>query len=225
MTKNTEVKNISDRFSFFPDLKEDEKIRLLEGLSFKVVKKNQLILPSDNTSIQIYLLMKGSIRAVVDSESGKTVTVKKYDKNTCIVMLSKYYLGFEININLLADEDCELAFVPNSLANNLFVNNLAVKDFAIKEICDLLSGAVEMLRQITYKDLPCKLALWIVEHCRLSNDCVIKITHEKIAQELASVREVVSRNLKKFEQQGYVQLYRGRIKVIKLEALQEIANV
>ena len=56
---------------------------------------------------------------------------------------------------------------------------------------------------------------------RDDNDC-IKQTHQHIAIELGSAREVISRVLKEFENKGYVHLVRGKIEVVKVTGLSEI---
>ncbi|MDZ4910576.1 helix-turn-helix domain-containing protein, partial [Clostridium perfringens] len=57
---------------------------------------------------------------------------------------------------------------------------------------------------------------YLLEQSRYQDSNILYITHENIANELGSSREVISRILKKFEKEGNIEVFRGKIKLINL---------
>lgn len=217
------TQRLKESLDFFGDLKIEEQERLVQSITIKSYKKNQLVMAHSCDSICIYIVKKGSLRAIVESESGKTVTLKKYDKtNNVIIAIGREYLDFEVEVDYIVDEDCEIAMMSSFFINLLFNNNLAVKDYVIKNSVALLRGAIQALQQITNRDIAGKVSAWLLHQFENNvNSNKIIATHEKIAQEIGSVREVVSRNLKKLQERGMIELYRGSIAIISKEKLEE----
>jgi CRP/FNR family transcriptional regulator len=76
-----------------------------------------------------------------------------------------------------------------------------------------------LIEAVTYLRLDERLAELLV-----SRGMLIKTTHSQLADELGSVREVISRILKDFEAKGLLKLDRGIIKIIDLESLRKLYN-
>ena len=78
------------------------------------------------------------------------------------------------------------------------------------------------MQQILFKSIDKRLATFLIEEVKKTNSLDIKITHEQIAVNLGSAREVISRMLKYFSEEGYVKLSRGVIHVNDKKALMSI---
>lgn len=217
---------LRDNLSFYNELAIVDKDKLVQGTIIKAYRKNQLIITNDIDTLNVYLILSGSVRAIVESESGKTVTIHKYDKQSPLFMsFGKKYLDIEVGYNLLVEENCQIACLPSNVANTLFNTLACVKDFVIKHLLITLSNAVGILQQINNRDLLARLAQCLVTRKAMQNSNTIFLTHEQIAQEIGSVREVVTRNLKKLKDLGIVGLERGKITIISFEKLFEMASL
>ena len=75
-----------------------------------------------------------------------------------------------------------------------------------------------------WKSLDRRLAAFLVEESLIEETETLKITHEKIANHLGSQREVISRMLKYFQEEGLVQLSRGSIELLDFERLEELSE-
>jgi CRP/FNR family transcriptional regulator len=80
------------------------------------------------------------------------------------------------------------------------------------------------MEQIMWKSFDKRLAEFLLQEAQLDGSMELKITHEKIANHMGTAREVVTRMLRYFQNEGMVKLTRGTIEITdeeKLEALQD----
>jgi len=82
-----------------------------------------------------------------------------------------------------------------------------------------------LMEQIMWKSFDKRLASFLLEESMIENTTVLKITHEVIASHLGSAREVVTRMLKYFQNEGMVKLTRGTIEILNMKKLNELDNI
>ena len=80
------------------------------------------------------------------------------------------------------------------------------------------------MQQILFLSFDKRLALFLVDETAKTGEDTLIMTHEQIAKYIGSAREVVSRMLKYFEEEGYVKLSRGRIEVTDIEGLETLVS-
>ena len=81
-----------------------------------------------------------------------------------------------------------------------------------------------LMEQIMWKSFDTRLAAFLLEEMQLEGTPVLKITHEKIAAHLGTAREVVTRMLRYFQNEGMVRLTRGSIEITEKEKLEDLSN-
>ncbi|MFY9380493.1 MAG: helix-turn-helix domain-containing protein, partial [Acutalibacteraceae bacterium] len=79
------------------------------------------------------------------------------------------------------------------------------------------------MKKIILKSFDKRIARFLIDESENVNNDKIKITHEQIAKYMGSAREVVSRMLKYFENEGFVKLYRGGIQILDKQALEDLS--
>jgi CRP/FNR family transcriptional regulator len=93
------------------------------------------------------------------------------------------------------------------------------RDAVFSLFADRLTGLMTLVEEVAFHKLDQRLAAWLV-----TRGPVILASHQVIAQELGSVREIVSRLLKQFEEQHFVRLGRERIEVLDLPGLKKLTE-
>jgi len=123
-----------------------------------------------------------------------------------------------------AEKDSAFWSIPACLFKNLKEESLAVSNFAASLISSNFSELMWLMEQIMWKSFDKRLAAFLLEESRNEDAWVLPITHEKIANHMGTAREVVTRMLKYFQNEGMVKLTRGAIEIVdpeKLHALQD----
>ena len=85
-----------------------------------------------------------------------------------------------------------------------------------------ISSLIELVSEIALERLDVRLARHLLQLC--DGDQMIRTTHEALATEIGTAREVISRQLRQFEQQGWIKTARGRITLIETQSLQALSD-
>lgn len=80
------------------------------------------------------------------------------------------------------------------------------------------------MEQIMWKSFDKRLAGFLLEECSLEGTNILKITHETIASHMGTAREVVTRMLRYFQNEGMVKLARGTVEICEERRLQELSD-
>lgn len=112
-------------------------------------------------------------------------------------------------------EDAEVVLLPLSLMEKWMAQHRSWYEFVIDTYRKRFEEVLEVVDNIAFKAMDERLAFYLKKHKEVTGSKDIKLSHQEIATELNTSREVISRLLKKMEQQGLVNLHRNHIELIK----------
>lgn len=115
-------------------------------------------------------------------------------------------------------EDLEVVVLPPGTFRELFSRLDSFREHVFSRFSERLSDMLQLVSAVTFQKLDQRLASALVDKTN-----PILATHQALADELGSVRELVSRLLKNFADQGWVRLGRGQIEVVDAAALCRLA--
>ena len=110
--------------------------------------------------------------------------------------------------------------IPAPSFNQLMIDSAVFRRFVMTNYGVLISDLIVLLDEVTFHSLDARLAKLLLD----SGHVTIGRTHQLIADELGTAREVVSRQLKSFEQKGWVTLGRGHVGLTNRIALEKLAS-
>ena len=119
----------------------------------------------------------------------------------------------QFNVMIEAEKDTEFWSLPACLFKNLIDESLAVSNFSRSLLSSNFSELMWLMEQIMWKSFDKRLAAFLLEETQLEESNVLKITPEKIAAQMGTAREVVTRMLRYFQNEGMVKLTRGTIEI------------
>lgn len=99
--------------------------------------------------------------------------------------------------------------------DELLTGSAEFRELVFKDFSQRLSIIIQLTQEVAFNKLDLRLAQFLLNHD------LSKITHQQIALELGTVREIISRLLKQFQDEGLVKLHRNRIQLLDSVALQE----
>jgi CRP/FNR family transcriptional regulator len=124
------------------------------------------------------------------------------------------------------EEGATLGVIPASFYQELFAQEPACQQFIFHTISTRLQEVMLLIDEVVFKSMDERLAQFILHNLNHhEREEKLDITHEKIAIELGTAREVISRLLKDFEKKNIVHLARGKIIVRDIEGLKKIAGM
>ena len=209
---------------FWNKLTEEQQNRICEVIEFRKEKTGVHIHDSSAECLGLVAVRSGQLRAYILSEDGREITLSRmFEYDVSLLSASCVMPDIQMNVMIEVEKEAEFWSIPACLFKNLMDESLAVSGYARSLIGSNFSELMWLMEQIMWKSFDKRLAEFLLEESRLEESGSLKITHEKIANHLGTAREVVTRMLRYFQNEGMVKLTRGTIELTdeaKLEALQ-----
>ena len=132
--------------------------------------------------------------------------------------------SFKADITITAEKDTSVIVIPAHVYEQLASTSIKLVTYASEIMATHFSDVMWLLEQIMWKSFDKRLASFLIEESSLEESTILKITHEKIANHLGTAREVVTRMLKYFQNEGYVTLTRGTIEITDFKNLEKLSK-
>lgn len=221
MAAKNDIKTILPKFlPFWNELSDADRELLLERTSVRSFKKGEIIHSCSGACLGLIGVVTGNLCVCMLSEEGREITLfPLYQKDLCVFGTACVLRPVTCHSHLAAEMDTELLMVPHPVWEDIMRRNLAVECFAYKLSRELLSTVLSTMQQMLFWDFETRLAFHLVREYERTQDSRIRTTHEKIARNIGSAREVVTRMLKRFSDLGMVEVRRGAILILDAEAL------
>ena len=214
-----------DYLPFWNKLTDEQKERIDEVIEFRSVKKGTHIHDSSAECLGLVAVKSGQLRAYILSEDGREITLSRlFEYDVSLLSASCVMPDIQMNVMIQVEKDSEFWSIPACLFKNLMDESLAVSSYARNLLGGNFSELMWLMEQIMWKSVDKRLAEFLLEEARLEDTSVLKITHEQIANHLGTAREVVTRMLRYFQNEGMVKLTRGTIEIADEKKLLELSN-
>lgn len=223
MLKDEDIKYIAKAFPFWSDLNKDDKKFFLDHISHAHYEKGNPIHSGSMDCIGVLLIRKGNIRVYILSDEGKEVTLYRMsDGDICILSASCILKNITFDVHIDAESNCDLLVIESKYYQQLCNHNIYAENFTQKIVIDRFSDVMWAMEQILFMSFDKRLAIFLSDESARTGSDVIGLTHEQIAKYVGSAREVVSRMLKYFQEEGIVELSRGGVKIINKKKLRAL---
>ena len=196
---------------FEPDL-----ISEIKGLEEVELDANNVILKEQSFIKEIPLLLEGSIKVRKTDSSGKEIILYHLQPGeSCILSITSCLNEKQSNAEAIIEEKSRLIIVPAEKARLWMDKYKKWRSFVLKLYYDRLHILLSLVDDIAFKQVDVRLIekLKLLQQ-RYGNE--IQATHQELANEIGTAREVISRLLKQLENTGKIKLERGIIKIISL---------
>ncbi|MBI5331554.1 MAG: Crp/Fnr family transcriptional regulator [Betaproteobacteria bacterium] len=164
------------------------------------------------------LVLEGRIKVSKRAGNGREIRLYGvHPGELCIVTVSCLLGGDAYPATGIAETPVSALGVPRALFLRLVAEHPPFRDVVFRLFAERMSGLMQLVEEVAFRKLDQRLAAWLLARAPL-----IQASHQGIADELGSVREIVSRLLKQFEEQGWVRLGRERVEVIDPDGLKRL---
>ena len=208
---------------FWGLLSEQERALVVENTSCKKYEKGKNLFSTGRECLGLVVVKSGKLRIYTVSEDGREVTFCRLETgDVCMLTAGCAVHSTSVDVVVDVENSSEICIVSPQCISNLIEQNARLESFLLRAAISKLTEIIWGLQQILFMSMDKRLAGFLVdESTRLASDD-IRLTHEQIAKYVGSAREVVSRMLKYFEQEGSVKLQRGSIQIIDRDKLEAI---
>ena len=165
--------------------------------------------------------LAGQSRVYKMSSSGREILLYRVAAGeTCVITTTCLLGNSNYPASTIVEEPIKDVIIPSPAFNQLMIDSAVFRRFVMTNYGALISDLIVLLDEVAFHSLDARLAKLLLD----ANSETISRTHQLMADELGTAREVVSRQLKRFEQKGWVQLGRGHVEVSNRAKLENLAN-
>jgi CRP/FNR family transcriptional regulator len=169
------------------------------------------------------LVLDGSVRVQKVSMSGREIILYRVESgDSCVLTTSCLLAGDLYPAEGIAETEVKAVAIPVQIFRKGMAESEGFRQFVLSAYGQRISNLIVLVEEVAFGRVDVRLAQCLLRHAR--HGTTIQATHQDLAAELGSAREVISRQLKEFERNGWVALHRGRLDVLDSQALRELAS-
>ena len=209
---------------YFPQFihsNDPEVDRLMESaVKIEIPAGQQVFYPG--SACENYLLMLvGCINTKLISENGREVLLYHVRSgDSCVLTTSCLLSGEHYPAEGVTEENVTAFVIPAAVFHHGINHSPFFRQFVFKNFAQRLSSVISRMEEVVFGPIDQRLSKMLLD----THKTVIKMTHQELAAELGTAREVVSRHLKRYEAYGWVNLSRGTLEITDAPALKKLSE-
>lgn len=215
---------ISRYLPIWNKLKKEEQEALLEHSWEQHYEKGTLIRTGDECT-GIILIRSGQLGVQTVSEDGREITMYRlFDRDICLFTASCMMRSIQFDMTVAAEKDTDAIVICPDVYKKIMENSAPLAGYTNELMASRFSDVMWLIEQVMWKSFDKRLADFLLNEANIEETDTLRITHEMIGNHMGNPREVVTRMLKYFQNEGMVELSRGTVKIVDRKKLEAIAE-
>ena len=212
-------------FPIWNKLSPEQQNRILGSLVIRKAEKGTILHNGSMDCTGLLLVKSGQLRAYILSEEGREITIYRlFDRDMCLFSASCMMRSIQFDVTIAAEKDTDLWIIPVEVYQSIMAESAPLANYTNEIMAARFSDVMWLIEQIMWKSLDKRIAAFLLEEASIEETDTLKITHEIIANHLGSPREVITRMLKYFQNEGMVRLSRGTVEITDAQKLEEVCE-
>lgn len=210
-------------FPELQDISDSAWLIAMQKAQTVTVPQGAVLFHAGDACSNYVLVVDGAIRVQkIDLQGREIVLYRVEDGQTCMLTTSCLLGGQTYPAEGIAESEVSLVLLPIEAFDNTLSHSTAFRRFVMAQIGRRIGDLMALVEDVAFGRMDERLARLLTKRvCEHGSE--ISCTHQELAFELGTAREVISRLLKDFEHKGWLKLQRGKVLITSLEKLQELA--
>jgi len=213
--------NWIDRFMGLSRLEPAIKSLLVERSNVVNMPEGSVIFGPGKSPENLLLLLDGTVRVQQISDAGREVVLYRVHAGESCVLTTACLLAYEdYSAEGIAETPVRAVAIPRKVFDDLISQSEAFRNFVFSAYSKRITDLFHVIDEIAFRRMDIRLAQKLLE---LEKDGIVKSTHQKMAAELGTAREVISRQLSEFQRRDWVVQTRGQIELKDPASIKKLA--
>ena len=212
--------------SCFPELSQSQDPiiqKLLTSAHEITLPAGQVVFRRGGACENYLLVAKGRVKVVLSSASGREVLLYHVSPGESCVLTTSCLLGSDkYPAEGITETSVDALMLQRKVFDQALGESPAFRRFVFANMGRRFADVIERMETVNFTNIDSRLAQALLNHS--SGQSSISITHQALADEMGTAREVVSRHLKTFEHRGLIKLGRGIIDIRNIDQLKQAAR-
>lgn len=215
-----------DWISSFPGLR-----KLEPGIGKPLIENSRVISLPAGTRIfgpgqapeNYLLLLSGTVRVQQVSDTGREIVLYRVSAGESCALTTACLMGYEeYQAEGIAESDVEAVAIPRATFDELIARSAEFRRFVFTAFSVRVTNLFRIIDEVAFSRIDIRLAQKLLELGDAQGH--VERTHQQLASELGTAREVISRQLHEFQRRGWIATSRGVIDITRSEALRQLAT-
>ncbi len=216
---------IAQYFPMWEQLTAREQETLSNAASYQTVNKGTVLHNGAADCTGLMLVCSGQLRAYILSEEGREITLYRlFEMDICLFSASCIMHSVQFDVTIEAEKDSSFWLIPTDVYQQMMKTSAPLANYTNEIMASRFSDVMWLMEQVMWKSFDQRLAAFLLEEAALEGGERLKMTHEMIGNHLGSAREVVTRMLRYFQNEGMVRLSRGIVEITDRKKLERLVR-
>jgi CRP/FNR family transcriptional regulator len=217
--QDTVVRAVRDLYPALAGLDELRLQQLLARAQLLRVPAGTAMFGEGSPCRQFPLVLEGTIRVSKASDGRELQLYRVMPGESCVLTGGCLVGSRDYPANGVVERDALLVVLPKPVFDDLLATHAPFRQYVFSLFAERLTDLMALVEAVAFHKLDRRVAAAL-----LGRGKVVALTHQQLADEIGSVREIVTRVLRGFADQGWVQSTRGAIEVLDAAALRRVAE-
>ena len=210
MLSETILKQLLITYPVFHDVPASLQYQVCRTASYLKLSANQFLFQEGSICRTFVILLTGRVQVVKTDAAGRELMLYRFHPgDSCILTVSCLLGNQSYTASGILAEPITAVSIPKPLFIDLVTQSEQFRVFVFRFFDRRLTQLIQLVEKATFQTLSQRLASVLLSH-----GPIVRTTHQQLANELGSVREVVSRVLREFKERGAIDLQRGKIQIV-----------
>ncbi len=212
-------------FPELADINDPAWANMLEKANVVTVPKGAILFRDGDACGGYVLVIEGTIRVQKTDPQGREIVLYRVEEGqTCMLTTTCLLAQQHYPAEGIAESETRLCLLPVAEFNHALAGSEGFRRFVMATIGKRISDLMLLIEDVAFGRMDQRLARLLISRADYEKSSTLTYTHQGLATELGTAREVVSRILKDFERRNLVELRRGEVEVLNVVALGTLAG-
>lgn len=223
ISDNKTIEDILAAFSFLSQADEAARGQFMQMAAVAHMESGQNICNQGDECAHLALVLSGTARIYKLGESGREITLYRIGRGeSCILTASCILSQLPFPAFAVCEEPVAAVVIPANQIRQWLAESVLWRDYVFGLVAHRMADIISLVEEVVFRRMDQRIADYLIQHCQQDGQR-IEITHQLMASDLGTSREVVSRILKDFDSKGLIQVGRGSVEIVDKIQLQSKA--
>lgn len=215
---NRNFDRATERFPVLAGLTPEQQARFMSVMHFPALAAGDIAYEIDSPCPNYLMCIEGRTRIFKTSDTGREMLLYNVEEGgTCVLTTQCLLSHTNFPAESVAERPTRLAAIPASWFHTFIAEVPAFRDFVLGDYTKLLGSMLSFVDALAFQTIEQRLARRLLVDA--NGAAVVEKTHQQLAADIGSVREIVSRQLGSWEKKGWVSNGRGHVRIVDAAAL------
>ncbi len=217
--------SLVDKYPYLSKIDDPVWDQVISDARVMNIPRNTEIYNVSSRCENFVLLLEGSVRVYYPAPDGREITMYRITPgDLCVLSLTSMLNNRNYTVVAKTESDVTAMAITETQFREVMDQSEKFRDYVMTTLSERLCDLICLVQDTVFQNLHVRIACVLDKMFRRTNSVHINTTHQSLAHEIGTTREVISRILKEFEKENYIKISRGTIEITSYDDIHRLAH-